>query len=204
MRIVKRADSKMLVGGNKKRIRRLAIYGAILIVLFVITPIIFIIKDGIDPYSVYGLYGKLVFPVVVLLGVATALYREMSLIVIDKARGRLLVKRPVNRKMAGSYPLKAVSEVVLRHHGNPYYFPKLSIVLESGEEVLLNSDVLLATPQMPAVPLYDHVKREQALGKEVAAFIDVPFREIKGGEVTFGLDKADKEVHWAEDAESEK
>lgn len=204
MRIVKRAGSKMVIGGDKKRIRRLAIYGAILIVLFVVTPIIFIIKDGIDANSVYGLYGKLVFPVIVLLGVATALYREMSLIVIDKARGRLLAKRPFNREMAGSYPLETVSEVMLRHHGNPYYFPKLSIVLGNGEEIILSSDVLLAMPQLPAVPLYDHVKREQTLGKEIAAFIDVPFREIKGGEVTFGLDQADKEVHYAEDAEREK
>jgi hypothetical protein len=135
------------------------------------------------------------------IGKEPVLYRESSRIVIDKVKGRLSVRLPFNDVMSGTYPLKAVSEVRLRHHDNPYHFPKLSIVLNSDEEIILSGDVMLRTPAVYAPPLYDHVKREQQLASDIAGFIGMRFHEIKGGDVPFGLDQTDKDVPWQEEAE---
>ncbi|MBC7246703.1 MAG: hypothetical protein H5T73_02830 [Actinobacteria bacterium] len=199
----RQSKSRMVIRCDAKRVRRITIYGLFLVMFFIVPAIVFAIKDGVDINSASDLSAKLVFPAVALVGTVTVLYRERSLIIIDKAKGILVIRRPADREMAGSYPLDAVSEVRLRHHGNPYYFPKLSILLSGGQEVILSSDVLLAMPLAPAVPLHDHVKRERALGRDIAAFIGVPFREIKGGDVAFGLDQADKEVGGADGDEKE-
>jgi hypothetical protein len=45
-----------------------------------------------------------------------------------------------------------------------------------------------------AVPLIGHVQREQKLADDIAAFIGVPYREIKSGYVPYGIDQADKQI----------
>jgi len=202
MRITKQTGDRMVIKGDRRRIKRNVIYGAIVVVVFIVPAVIYFIVTGLSLETTSGLIKALVFPIVALVGVATVLYHEGSRIVIDKARGRLVVRRPVNKEMAGTYPLRFVAEVRLRYHGNPYYFPKMSIVFNNDEEIILSSDVLLSMPGpgplFKAPPMYGHVKREQDLGRDIASFMGVPFREIQGGDVTFGLDQADKEVFRAD------
>jgi hypothetical protein len=201
MRITKQSKDRMVIRGDKRRIKRNVIYG-VFIAAAIIVPIVFlIIRGNFSITNVSDVIMDITFPVVVIVGISTVLYRESSRIVIDKSKGRLSVRLPFSDVMSGTYPLKAVSEVRLRHHGNPYHFPKLSIVLNNDEEIILSSDVMLSTPAVYAPPLYDHVKREQQLASDIAGFMGVRFHEIKGGDVPFGLDQVDKDVTWAEDAE---
>lgn len=205
MRIAKQTEDRMVIKGDKRRIKRNIIYGAIIVAVFIVPIIIFAFTERLNISNISDIIIGLVFPVVVLIGVSTVLYRESTRIVIDKVKDRLSVRLPLDRVMSGAYPLKAVSEVRLRHHGNPYYFPKLSILLNNDEEIILSSDVMISIPKpgplFKAPPLYGHVNREQQLARDIATFMGVPFREIKGGEVTFGLDQADKDVNWSEETE---
>jgi hypothetical protein len=205
MRIAKQTEDRMVIKGDTRRIKRNIIYGAIIAAVFIVPIIIFAFTESLNITNITDIIKGLVFPVVVLVGVSAVLYRESTRVVIDKAKDRLSVKLPLNRIISGAYPLKAVSEVRLRHHGNPYYFPKLSILLNNDEEIILSSDVMISMLKpgylFKAPPLYGHVIREQQLAMDIAIFMGVPFREIKGGEVTFGLDQADKDATCSEEAE---
>ncbi len=194
MRIARRSDHKMVIRASRSRIKRVAFYGAFLVTAFIAPSLVFAFKDGLNLSNISDLLFKLVYPAVALISTITILFREGSRVVIDKKKGRLSVSRPFHAESAGTFPLATVSEVCLRHHGNPYYFPKLSIVLCNGEEIPLSSDVHISTPCTPAPPLYGHVMSERALGTDIARFIGVPFREVRGGEIWCGLDQAEREV----------
>jgi hypothetical protein len=201
MRIAKQSEDKMVIKGDKRRIKRNVIYGVLIVAAIAVPIVFFVLRGGFSITNISDVIMDITFPVVVLVGVSTVLYRESSRIVIDKAKGRLSVRLPFGDVMSGAYPLKVVSEVRLRHHGNPYHFPMLSIVLNNDEEIILSSDVMLSTPAVYTPPLYDHVEREQQLASDIAGFIGVRFHEIKGGDVPFGLDQTDKDVTWHEEAE---
>jgi hypothetical protein len=68
--------------------------------------------------------------------------------------------------------------------------------MKNGGEVILSSDIVeaLPVPLGVAVPQIAHVERERKLGRDIADFIGIPYREVKGGEVWFGLDQPDKDV----------
>lgn len=90
--------------------------------------------------------------------------------------------------------LESIAKVRLCRHGNPYYFPALSVSLKDGRGVILNSSVFMSVPGFYAPPLVGHVVRERQPAMDVAAFLHVPYHEIKGGEVTFALYGANKQV----------
>ena len=139
------------------------------------------------------------YPIVALLGVITILYRESQFIIIDKAKELISVKVPPYKKRPRVFDLDRVTWVLLRYHGDPTQFPKLSLGLRDEEEIVLSDHVFLGIWwRVPVSPLAGHISREQKLGQEMAKFIGVPYREIKGGEVYMGHDQSDKEIRRIE------
>jgi hypothetical protein len=126
MRIAKQTDSKLIIKGDKKRIKRNIAYGCIIIALFVVPSLVFLLRNYIDLENISYLLRAIAFPILALIGVATVLLRENTRIVIDKDDNTISAKLPFNKE-AKLYSLHSAIEVQLKHHGNPYYFPKLEI-----------------------------------------------------------------------------
>lgn len=198
MRITRRSDNMMIIAGDQKRMMRVTAYALTLLAATSVSIVFITTREDFGVDDLPNLIRCVVFPGIVFIGIFTVLFREKSQIIISKTKGNLPVKTPLDGGTTTTYPLEAVKEVRLRHPGNPYYYPKLSISLDNGEEIILSSDVLLSLPGpgpfFKALPLVGHVKSEQKLGRAIAAFLAVPYREIKGGDVPFGVEKSDTET----------